>query len=189
MTFLKKPIKGYEGIYEIHSNGRVWSVKRFNKQNRLCGDLFLSLHDNSSGYKKVILTKNNKSKSFYIHRIVAESFIPNPKNLPCVNHKDGNPSNNNLENLEWCSYSENIKHSFKFLNRKPTMKGNFGKDHNRSKTYLQLDINGNLIKEWYSSYEIQRELGILQQNISKVCKGKRRSAGGFIWKYKATQKF
>jgi hypothetical protein len=184
MTLLKQPIKNYEGIYEIHSSGQVWSIKRFDSQNKLWGGRFLKLHDNNSGYKKVILTKKGKQKKLYIHRLVAQSFIPNPDNLPCVNHKDGNPANNDISNLEWCSYSENIKHSFDFLGRKGVMTNKFGKDHNRSKTYLQLDINGNLIKEWYSSYEIQRELGILQQNISKVCKGQRKSAGGFIWQYK-----
>jgi len=178
-----KPIKNYKGIYKITDEGRVYSIKRIDKQGKEVGGRFLKLHNNGKDYLKVVLSKDGKIERKYIHRLVAKHFIPNSQNKCCINHKDGNPKNNYYFNLEWCSYSENIKHSFKKLNRKATYKGKFGKEHNRSRVYSQYDKSGNFIKKWYSSYEIQRGLGIIQQNISKVCKGKRKTAGGFIWKY------
>ena len=182
-----KDVIGYEGIYQVSSEGKVRSVDRWvtykdDKKVFYYGKE-LVFSDNNSGYKKVILSRNQKHDRRYVHRLVAEHFLENKENKPQVNHKDGNPSNNNISNLEWVTSAENIKHSFDILNRKGTMKGEFGKEHNRSKGYIQISMNNEEIKRWASSYEIERELGIQQQNISKVCKGLRNSAGGFKWKY------
>lgn len=91
-------IIGYEGLYKINKNGEVWGCKR-NK--------FLSICNDKDGYYVVRLSKNNKPKNHSIHRLLATLFIPNPDNLPLIDHIDQNKNNNNLENLRWCSHSIN----------------------------------------------------------------------------------
>ena len=104
-----KDIKDYEGLYQISNKGRVYSY-RTNK--------FLSICYTSKGYQIVGFKINGKQVMKQIHRLVAESFIENPENKPCVNHKDGNKENNCVDNLEWCTYSENNKHAYKTKLRK-----------------------------------------------------------------------
>ena len=108
-----KDIEGYEGLYQVSNLGRVksiygWCGNRFVKRTKI-----LKLKINNKGYTKVYLYKNKKSKMFFVHRLVAMAFVPNPNNLPQVNHKDGNKLNNSIGNLEWCTCSENIKHAYK----------------------------------------------------------------------------
>lgn len=95
-----KEIPGYEGLYEISSYGRIKSMHY--KKERIMKQL------DYNGYKKVVLWKNGSQKKEYIHRLVAKLFIPNPHNLKEVNHKDENPSNNMVENLEWCNHRYNM---------------------------------------------------------------------------------
>ena len=99
-----KDIIGYEGQYAVTEDGKVWSykTKRF---------LVTSVHRN--GYIKVSLWKNNKQKTYFMHRLVAEAFIPNPDNLPQVNHKDENKTNNCVSNLEWCTHKYNNNYGSK----------------------------------------------------------------------------
>ena len=109
-------IKGYEKYYEISNFGNVKSLDReisnkkgsYTKKGRL-----LKKSYTSTGYLKVELTKNKKKKSFKVHRLVAQAFIPNPESKPNVNHIDGNPLNNNFKNLEWCTQKENVEHALK----------------------------------------------------------------------------
>ena len=105
-----------------------------------------------------------------LHRILAECFIDNPHNKPQVNHKDGNKHNNNLNNLEWVTSSENQRHRFN--------------NNNYQKTIVQIDKNGNIVKEWSSQLEVEHKLKIHASAICNVLSGKRKTAGGFIWKYK-----
>ena len=100
---IMKDIKGYEGLYQIDENGNVYSFYK----NR-----FLKPAPTSWGYLTVELFKNGKGKTHKIHRMVAEAFIPNIDNKPLINHKDGNKQNNHFKNLEWCTYSENLKHAW-----------------------------------------------------------------------------
>jgi hypothetical protein len=99
-----RDIYGYEGLYVVDRTGNIFSMVR--------GRCLLKSWGNGSGYLKVNLYKNGICKKHYIHRLVAKAFIPNPNNLPEVNHKDGNKYNNSVDNLEWCSRQENIEHSF-----------------------------------------------------------------------------
>jgi hypothetical protein len=125
-------ISGYNGVYEISSFGNVIS-NNFGKRKVLKYGLM------NSGYKMVSLKKDCKQKMCSIHRLVAIAFLPNENNLPQVNHKDGNKLNNNLDNLEWCTRSENIKHMYNngLKTYKPLhYKGKFGAEHNRSKKVL-----------------------------------------------------
>lgn len=108
-----KEIKGYEGIYEVSNQGRVRSLDRHTtgKRNRIIKGKVLSQVENFFGYCIVYLCKDGKQKPTRVHRLVAEAFIPNPENKPVVNHKDGNPKNNIIQNLEWCTQAENIQHA------------------------------------------------------------------------------
>lgn len=97
-----KPVKGYEGFYEISNYGNVKNVQRGNLRKLLL---------NKDGYVEILLSKNGSVKSVRVHRLVAEAFIPNPDKKPEVNHKDYNKSNNYIENLEWTTRKENVNHS------------------------------------------------------------------------------
>ena len=105
-----KDIKGYEGIYQISNKGRVKSLNRIDSRGRKRNEKILSPTPINGGYLHLNLYKNGKKKPYLIHRLVAEAFLPNPDNLPVVNHKDENKLNNNVENLEWCSVEYNNKY-------------------------------------------------------------------------------
>ena len=111
-----KDIPNYEGLYQVSNLGNIKSLFRYKK--------ILKPIKNTLGYLKVSLYKNKKIKVFSIHRLVAETFIPNPNNLPEINHKDGNKGNNNVENLEWCTRQQNILHRFRVLKQEPVRKYN-----------------------------------------------------------------
>ena len=114
---VRKPVKGYEGYYEVDQFGRVFGLERIIKVNDngrnyekpIAGkQLKQSMH--TKGYKTVSLTKDGKTKTLFVHRLVAEAFIPNVDNLPMVNHKDEDKTNNFVENLEWCTNDYNINY-------------------------------------------------------------------------------
>lgn len=104
------PILGYEGLYEIDEDGNVYSV--ITTTSRRKG--LIKLQDNGSGYQRVnLFNKDGKARKYYVHRLVAQAFIPNPENKPNINHKDCNVKNNSVKNLEWCTQSENILYCVK----------------------------------------------------------------------------
>ena len=111
-----KDIKDYEGLYQISNYGRVKSLPRMMKK-RKCEEIIKTPSVLPKGYLKVSLCKNGEIKYYFIHRLVAEMFIPNPNNLPCVNHKDCNTSNNNVNNLEWVTHKENNSYKNHHLKR------------------------------------------------------------------------
>ena len=107
-----RDIVGYEGFYQVSNTGRVKAVTRKVSAGKNSNHKYLTcyehlLHPFYSKYVRVQLSRDGKTKCFSVHRLVAEAFIPNPNKLPCVNHKDENPKNNNVNNLEWCTYSYN----------------------------------------------------------------------------------
>lgn len=161
-----KDIEGYEGIYQVSTCGRVrrilnneWRGKPLSHPYR-----YLSIIDRGNGYCCVNLSKNNHSKSFLIHRLVAMSFIKNPLNLPMINHKDENPKNNNVANLEWCDgkYNSNYGTRNKKLSLKMTCHPKF------SFSVKQYDLNNNLIKTYRSIGEASRQTGIAKALIRSV---------------------
>lgn len=115
MEEIWKPIKGYEGLYEVSNLGRVKSLKRFYHTR----EQILKNKLTENGYYRTELSKNGKRKLIGTHRIVAQTFIPNDMNKEEVNHKDGNKLNNCVDNLEWCSHSENTIHAYKLGLKKP----------------------------------------------------------------------
>lgn len=187
MQEIWKDIEGYEGLYQVSNLGRVKSLKRktnnqFGKEERI-----LSLTINSVGYKVTKLSKSKMSKTINVHRLVAETFIPNPNNYPCINHKDGDKTNNCIDNLEWCTYSHNNKEAFKLGLRKPAWKGKKGSQHNCAKKVKQYDLNGNLINEFGSITEAGELFSSISKrpndNISEMLRGKSKESFGYIWKY------
>ena len=169
-----KEIRDYEGLYQVRNTGKIKSLNY-----RHTGREKIMKHSvNKIGYLIVKLYKNRKFKSFIVHRLVAEAFIPNPNNYPCVNHKNEIKDDNRAENLEWCD----AKYNNNFGTRKERVaeKTTNGKC---SKSVLQIDKTTNeVIAEFPSINEVQRQLGI--SHISECCLGKRNTAGGFKWKYK-----
>lgn len=176
-----KQIKDFPG-YFVSDSGDVFSTI-ISSRNRY-GDLKqkkLSLQ--KTGYYSCRLCGKDKYLTITVHRLVAEAFIPNPENKPEVNHKNGIKTDNRVENLEWCSYSENLLHAYKVLGRHGSWKGKFGADNPNSKPVLQ--IKGNLIiNEFPGLMEANRKTGIDFRWISRCCHNQCKSAGGYQWKYK-----
>ena len=158
-TFVK--IEGFDN-YEVSNLGKVRNIK----SGRI---LKPSLHKN--GYSRHFLCENNKRKHLYLHRIIATAFIDNPGEKPCVNHIDENKLNNDLSNLEWCTVRENLMHGTR---TKRTAEKCF-------KKVIQLDLNDNVLNEFESMTQAERETGVFASNISSCCSGKTKSAGGFKW--------
>ena len=160
--------------YAVTLEGKVISLDFKNTGKKK----YLKLTLASSGY----LVANIHRKVIPVHRLVAEAFIPNPNNFPCVNHKDGIRTNNHLDNLEWCSYSHNNFHAYRELNKQSPLKGKTGSLCKNSKPVEQI-LDGETIKVWGSASEAGRN-GFSQAHISSVCRGERKHHKGFIWKYR-----
>ena len=154
------PLKDFEKLYEISNYGRVRSNGTYNT----CKKGIMKPMTDPSGYYHVRLYNKGLSKDVSIHRLVALAFIPNPNNYGYVNHKDENTKNNVVENLEWCTNSYNLIYS------------------NGIKV-AQYSKNGEFIKMFNCVHDASKELNIPTTNISKCCKGKRYSAGKYIWRY------
>ena len=149
-----KPIHNFES-YKIGNNGVVLNSH----------DKPLKPLSNKKGYLKVYLNSESvKHKQYFIHRLVANAFIPNPSNLPYINHKDECKQNNNWDNLEWCNNTYNQRYSH-------ALKVN------------QYDIFGNFIRSWDAISDIERSLGFAATNISKCCKGLIKTSNGYIFLY------
>lgn len=177
-----KDIRNYENLYQTSNLGRARSLDRWvkgpNGSVRLCKGKILKPKTTKDGYLRVGLRKNGKKKMFLVHRLVVEAFLPNPNNLPCVNHKDENKQNNSVNNLEWCSYSYNI--NFGTRNERMAKKNTNGK---LSKTVLQYDLEGNFIREWQSTKECGRN-GYNQGAVAACCRGELKKHKDSIWRYK-----
>lgn len=159
-----KDIENYEGLYAITKDGKVWSYKR---------KKFLKPSNNGSGgYYYVNLWKNGKGRNFRIHRLVAETYIPNPNNLPEVNHKDEDKSNNCVDNLEWISKIDNI---------------NYGTRTERAAKKTSIPVYCvELDRVFDGAAQASRELGFDRGSITKCCRDRLKTAGGYHWRYAET---
>lgn len=164
-----KPVKGYEDLYEVSSYGQVKNSNGRIKKQTI----------NKKGYAMVHLWKNGKEKTCRVHRLVAQAFIPNPNNLPEINHKSEIKTQNNVENLEWCTSEYN--HTYGTRNARVAAKL---KNHpNISKAVQALDPKTlEVVMEFPSAHEAQRQ-GFRQNTITECCLGKHHTHKGYIWRY------
>lgn len=171
-----KPIKGYEGNYEISSSGRIKSLRRTKHSAKrgyyILQEKILKPVSNGRGYLGVMLTKNGKQKHYYIHRLVADAFLDNPNNYPQINHKNENKSDNSVENLEWCTAMYN---------------NNYGTARERivascGKKVAQYSRNGELLCVYNSISEAARLNGFKLSPLSNCFVGRHKTSYGFIWK-------
>lgn len=167
-----KDIPGYEGKYQVSNLGRVKSLN-YNRQRI---EKNLRIYVSEDGYARIYLSKESKKKDYLLHRIVADAFVPNPHNKSEINHINGVKSDNRAENLEWCSRSENEKHAWV---------SGLGTHYLRQ--VVQYDMQRNPLKEWESIKTAGNETGIERRNINACCQGKRKTAGGYIWRYKEAE--
>lgn len=167
MTEIWKDIKGYEGMYQVSNVGNVRSLnyrktgttKNLVPKVNNCGRLWVEL----------------QGKPLLIHRLVAQAFIPNTNNYPEINHKDENPKNNVVSNLEWCTGEYNRKvYSAIHSHGRPKI---------RKREIIQLDVSGKIVKKWKDSRTISNTTGMNQWSITQCCDGKRKTAYGFKWQY------
>ena len=199
MEEIWKTIEGYEG-YQVSNLGRVRSVDRIDSNNHPLKGVILKPYISNSGYLLVGLYKQQKRDRKLLHRLVAEAFLPNPDNKPEIDHINTIKTDNTVflnedgsinyekTNLRWTTRKENInnpltKTKMRINARKP-LKGKYGKKHHRSKPIIQYNKEGNFIKEWDCANDVERVLGISNKHIGSVCLGKRKSCGGYIWRYK-----
>lgn len=168
------PIEGYEGLYEVSSEGRVRSLN----YNHTGETKILRPEMTGKGYLMICLWKDGKQKMFLVHRLVALTFVPNMFGLVEVNHINEVKTDNRADNLMWCDRKEN--QNWGTRNQRVSEKNTNGKC---SKPVLQFTKSGEFIREWPSIHEITRVLGFPQGNISNCCLGQRKSASGFVWKF------
>ena len=184
---VRKSVVGYEGYYEVDQFGRVFGLDRVvtvvdgnrTYKKPLSGkQMKQSMHD--KGYKTVSLTKDGKTKMMFVHRIVAEAFLPNPDNLPMVNHKDEDKTNNFLENLEWCTAAYNNTYGNAIERRAKKLRG---RESEKRVAVVGCTLDGKY-EEWFSSIaEAAKIVNGSTSAISKVCKGERKMAYGYRWSY------
>lgn len=177
-----RPIVGYEGLYEVSDCGNVRSVDREIKNK---GGLTIHLKGkiivqkvHKCGYTQVALCKDGKCKFKLVHRLVAEAFIPNPDNLPQVNHINETKTCNRLDNLEWVSAKDNINHGTAIQRMTKKLKG----FNPNAKKVNQYDFDGNLIATYPSTRDCDK-YGFSSRCISYCCNGITKSHKGYIWKY------
>ena len=202
-----KDVKNYEGYYIVSSMGKVKSLDRIvlgkNGVSSFRSGKLKSNVTDRWGYLLVLLSKNNKQKLCRIHRLVAEAFIPNPENKPHIDHINTDKKDNRVENLRWATRSENMNNP---LTKEKCREMNKGKHHaEETKKKISEAGKGRILSEeskkkigkgngkpvycieldkiFESTCEASRELGISQSSISLVCRGKRKTAGGYHWEY------
>lgn len=173
-----RDIRDFEDCYQISDLGRIKSKERYvrvcNGGYRLVKSKIIKPCRCTNGYYEASLSKNGKRTVRLLHRVVAEAFIDNPKNLPEVNHKDEDISNNCVTNLEWCTskYNANYgKRNEKMMKNRETV------------AVLQYTNDGKFIKKWDSIAEAQKYTGADTSAIIRVCKGKQKTSMGYLWQY------
>ena len=162
-----RDIEGYEGLYQVSNLGRVRSLNC--RGHKGCIGILTPRLD-GKGYEMVALYKEGKARNTKVHRLVAQAFIPNPNNYPQVNHKDENKTNNIVENLEWCTGKYNSNYGT----------GKIRSGIKQGKKIICIDTG----QEFDRIREAARVYGICHNNIVECLKGKRKTAGGYKWKYK-----
>lgn len=190
-----KDVPGYEGRYRVSSWGRVMSM---NFEGR-CGPRLLKGVINTNGYRVVDLYKQLKPQKWLVHRLVAIAFIPNPDNKPMIDHIDTVRTNNRVENLRWCTLTENQNNPITLMKFSQTSRGRRFSEETKKRLseiqkkiqltpVYQLSIDGEIIKEWAGIKMAAEDLGIQRRSISHCCRGRYKTAGGYKWIYKHPEK-
>lgn len=174
---------GFEPFYEVSNTGKVRSIAVWSdKYQRILKRKTQKLksQEDFKGYKRVLLCNYGKHYHCSVHRLVAQAFIPNPDELPCINHKDENPSNNNVENLEWCTY----KYNSNYGTLPQRISNRMMQNHPLARVVNQYALDGTLLATYPSMKEAARSIKTVSSDmIGRVCKGKAKTAGGYKWSY------
>lgn len=180
-----KSIEGYEDHYQVSNLGRIKSLYFKNRHGVVYREKILKAGFNGK-YYQITLSNNGKTKMYQVHRLVAMAFVKNDNDYKIVNHVNCDKTDNRAINLEWCNQSHNIKEAYR-LGQIKIYKGEnspyYNKPSKKRKKIMQLDKENNLIKIWECADLIEKELKINASNIRGCCNNKRKTAGGYIWKY------
>lgn len=175
-----KDVVGYEGRYKVSNYGRVKSLARSFKAGFLFihrADFILKYNKSNLGYFRVFLFIGKNKKMFSVHRLIALAFIPNPNNLPYINHKNEDKRDNRIENLEWCTAKYNTNYGT------ARERGIINRMRLYSKTICQYERNGKFIKKYDNLKNVTEIFGYDRHPISKVCNGHSYTAYGYVWRY------
>lgn len=173
-----KDIKGYEGLYQVSDTGRIKSLQRHRKNHtktQIVKEKIKNTRKDPQGYLLLDLYKDNKPKTIRVHRLVAETFIPNPENKETVNHMDGDKENNDVENLEWASFKEQNNHIYEKKLKSDESIDKAIKAMNKASSKKTMCLNDGII--YNSASEAGRAVGVSASLIMRVCRGERKSAG------------
>lgn len=165
-----KYVEGWEDRYMVSNTGKVYSK---------LSNLIKKTAYTNDGYEVIMLARNGKQFGTFVHRLVAKAFIPNPDNLPIINHKDENPSNNNVDNLEWCTYSYNNTYNNVHIKNSEKME----------RPVYQYDSNGNFVNKYNSVRKAAKLIGIKSpSNISECCNKNQLTTHGYVFSYNELSK-
>ena len=185
-----RDIEGYEGYYMVSNLGNVKSLN----YHRTGKERLLKPRKDKGGYLRVALCKDGKEKDYYVHRLAANAFLENSKNLPQVNHIDQNKENNCINNLEFCSSKYNCNYGDRSERQAEKLRGKKqSEEHVRKvaekhcKPIFGINKVSGLIIEFSSAREAEKHLGIANQSICACCKGRLKSCGGYAWYYASTE--
>ena len=168
-----RDVVGYEGLYQVSSEGRVKSLERADSWGRTVKERILKPAVRGNGYLFVVLCAGGKQKKFFVHRLACQAFHENTDNKPQVNHINEDKTDNRACNLEWCTGRENVNHGTRNTRAAKAL----------SKPVGQYTRDGELVKIWPSVSEAERQAGFNHGYISLAANGKYKQAYGFIWKY------
>lgn len=161
--------------YQASNKGRIRSIERINRGRKFGKVLTQRPLYSNKPYWGVSIRRNKKNMRIGVHRLVAMAFLPNPHHLPVINHKDENPNNNCVENLEWCTQKYNCNYGTRTARIKANMPQN--------KTVYQTTMSGEIVAEFPTIQDAARQTGICAGHICDVCKGNREFANGYKWRY------